>query len=181
MIAYKFLARGAVGAVTGRRWPEPGKWLEVEGPLGMCSRGVHLCRAEDLAHWLHDELWKVESEGDQVEGIDCLVARRARLVQRIDSWHQGGAGRFAEACAEHAILLADQAVAGRVTANLQAFIEDARVSARYGYFAVAAHAAALAVAGLSEAEADAKVAYAAERQWQGEWIAREVIGAVAGQ
>src|SRR5258706_12110985 len=61
----------------------------------------------DLAHWLHEELWEVESEGDRVEGIDCFVVRRPRLVRRIDVWNAGGPARFAEACIGHAAALSE--------------------------------------------------------------------------
>src|SRR5690348_431080 len=107
MSTYKFLAKGAVGPQSGFKWPEPqapafGAWVDADGPLELCVRGAHVCRALDLAYWLHDELWETEVDGEQIEGVDCLVVRRARLVRRIDAWHQGGAARFAQACAEHA-------------------------------------------------------------------------------
>src|SRR5882724_2091638 len=114
MSTYKFFAKGAVGPSSRFKWPEPragalGAWVEAEGPLGLCVRGVHVCRPFDLAYWLHDELWETEADGDQIEGIDCLVVRRARLMRRINGWHQGGAASFAEACVQHAAELADRA------------------------------------------------------------------------
>ncbi len=82
----------------------------------------------DLAHWLHEELWEVESEGDRVEGIDCFVVRRARLVRRIDVWNAGGAARFAEACIEHAAALSES---NPIDVASQ-FIDDAKLAAREG-------------------------------------------------
>src|SRR5689334_4079735 len=82
MSAYKFLAKGARGPISGFEWPSsytggPGPWVEVEGELGLCTNGYHVCRPLDLAHWLHDELWELETQGEQLEGLDCLVVRRA--------------------------------------------------------------------------------------------------------
>jgi hypothetical protein len=171
VIAYKFLAAGAKGPLSGYAWPRPGTWLEVDGPLVLCRRGVHLCRSLDLAHWLHDELWEAETQGDQIEGIDCIVVPRARLVRRIDSWSEGGAARFAQACIEHATSLLPPA-AGQ---NVREFLDDAKLAADAGYFAVSAFSSALAAAKTSPSE-DEEKAYRHERVWQAEWITREVIG-----
>ncbi len=124
----------------------------------------------DLAHWLHEELWEIEPDGDKLEGPDCVVVRRARLVRRIDAWSQGGAARFADACIEHAAAQAgssdDPAVRG--------FLDDATLAARGGYIAISAFSAALAVAGLGPA-AEREREYRRERAWQADWIARELI------
>jgi hypothetical protein len=170
MTAYKFLAKGAVGPISGYAWPAPGAWVETEGPLAVCQRGVHLCSALDLAHWLHDELWEVESGGECLDGIDCFVARRARLVRRIDAWSEGGAARFADACIEHATAMAAPAPSDVV----RGFLEDARGAADEGYIAVGAFSAALAVA-KSSPGTEVEAAYRRERRWQSEWITRELI------
>ena len=161
MQAYKFLARGAVGPFSGLAWPDT--WIEADGPLAACVRGIHVCRPDDLAHWLHDELWEVEADGDQTSGLDCLVVRRARLVRKIDAWSDG-AGRFAEASIAHA---------AEVTGGQQReLLEDATAATTQGYVAVAAYAAALAV---SRAGGDPNDAYAKERTWQSRWIARNLV------
>ena len=179
MSTYKFLAKGATGPISGFRWPTPqaeapGTWVQVEGPLELCVNGSHLCRRVDLAHWLHDELWETETQGEQIEGFDCLVVRRARLVRRIDAWHEGGSARFADACVQHARELADRASSDLAPAA-QGFLDDAHLSARTGFVAVAAHASALAVANLGD-PADQNDAYRRERIWQSEWIARVLLG-----
>jgi hypothetical protein len=166
------------GPLGGCKWPEPvgplpGAWLQAEGPLALCRTGAHVCRPSDLPYWLHDELWETEVDGDQIEGIDCLVVRRARLRRRIDGWHQGGATRFAEACAHHAAELANRAPGG-ASATVRGYLDDAEVSARYGYPAVSAHAAALAVARLGY-PVDDPAAYRREREWQADWIVRSLI------
>lgn len=180
MKTYKFLARGATGALSGFAWPEPhggapGAWVGAEGPLVICEIGVHVCRPFDLAHWLHDELWETEVDGEQIEGIDCLVVRRARLVRRIDAWHEGGAVRFAEACLQRATELVDAAPAP-ASLDIRGYLEDAAISVRYGYPAFSAFAAAVAVARLDN-PASEEPAFRRERAWQADWIARVVIDA----
>jgi hypothetical protein len=171
--AYKFLTRDATGPLSGVAWPlpqggAPGAWIDVgPGTLELCVRGAHVCRPADLAYWLNDELWQVEVGGEQMEGIDCLVVRQARLVRRLDRWRDGGvAARFGEACVAHGI--------GRVQAGApaRAYLDDAAEAARHGYVAVAAFAAALAV-GKAAGDADGG-AYRLERAWQSAWIAREL-------
>jgi hypothetical protein len=179
MTTYKFLARGAVGTLSGFKWPEPapaptgaGDWVETQGPLELCLRGVHVCRPADLSYWLHDELWRIEVDGDHLEGIDCLVVRRARLLTRIDAWHEGGASLFARACLQHATERADH-LPQAAGADVRGFLEDAEQSARHGYFAVSAFSAARAVAGLSPA-AELQ-AFREERRWQSDWIQEHLL------
>jgi hypothetical protein len=177
VIAYKFLARGGRGPLSGFAWPLPhggaaGAWVETDGPLAQCARGVHVCRASELANWLSDELWQAEIDGDRLEGIDCLVVRRARLVRPIAAWSAGGAERFAEACIAHAAEIAGPAP----DAELAGYLDDARVATQYGYPATAAFCAAL-VAGKRHEPARPERGFARERVWQSEWIARELIAA----
>lgn len=150
---FKFLVRGGLGPFSRQPWTS--EWRIVEGALELGRRGFHVCRAADLAFWLHDELWETEIAGDALEGIDCVVARRARLVRRIDAWDAAGARRFADACIAHA-------TAG---ASTPAFLDDAKQAAEHGYPAVAAYAAA-------RATIDAR----AEREWQSIWLAHEIVG-----
>ena len=177
MTTYKFLARGGRGPFSGNAWPlpagdAPGAWIEVVGPLAPCARGVHVCRAFELAHWLHDELWQVDTDGNRLEMPDCMVVQRARLLRRIDSWSSGGAARFAEACIGHAVALAGSAPGAAV----REFLDDAKLAASAGYVAVAAFTSAFAVAKLDAGHEDAG-AYRRERAWQSDWIARELIAA----
>ena len=164
MIAYKFLAKGALEPLSGLAWPVSGQEVQV-------------CRAEDLAHWLHDELWVLETEGEQRGGIDCLLVERARLVRRIDAWQLSDALRFALACAAHASTLADRVEASAAT-TMRHYIEDAVASAHAGYIAVSAHAAALAVTLASielGIESSEENAYRVERARQSTWLMQYVI------
>jgi hypothetical protein len=161
MRAFKFLGRGAVGTFTGFAWPAPGAWVAVEGPLDPCRNGIHVCRSHELAHWLHEELWELEVDGEELAGVDCLIVRRACLVRRVAGWDAAGAERFALACLDHAALGAGgDAVA------------EGRQAADAGYPAVAAYQAALAVARVA---GDVEQAYANERAWQSDWIGRELL------
>lgn len=173
---YKFLARGALGPLSGFAWPAPsgdapGAWVEAEGPLALCARGAHVCRPADLAHWLHDELWEIDAAGEQLEGLDCVVVRRARLVRRFDAWSEGGAARFVRACIAHAAAEAGTAPRG----DLQALLADADNALDAGYPAIAAYCAALVMSRLTSD--DPEGAYRRERAWQSAWIARELIAA----
>jgi hypothetical protein len=172
--AYKFLASGARGPISGFAWPTPrggapGEWVEAEGALTMCDRGAHLCRPVDLSYWIHDELWEVETEGESIAGIDCLIARRARLVRRIEAWDGDGAARFGEAAAKHAADQVGQAPPDlRVT--VEGYVEDAFESVRHGYVASCAYSAAIAVAKLDPPHAEARFRH--ERTWQADVIAK---------
>jgi hypothetical protein len=172
MKAHKFLAKGALGPLSGFAWPAPtrdapGAWVEADGPLAVCARGVHVCRAQDLAHWIHDELWEVEADGGSIEGVDCIVVARARLVRRIDTWGGEGGRTFATACVDHASLRAGNAS----PEAMRDLLEDARYMAANGYVALAAYTAALVV---SRASSASYAAYRSERAWQSAWIARSL-------
>jgi hypothetical protein len=99
VIAYKFLRSGRLAPFSGLVWPEPDKgWVEAEGELSLCSRGVHACRVGDLPYWIAEELWRVELRDEVVEHELKLVARRGRLVERIASWDRSTQERFSEHC-----------------------------------------------------------------------------------
>ena len=172
MRTHKFLAAGALGPLSGFAWPmpsgaAPGAWVEVEGPLAPCARGIHVCQPLDLAHWIHDELWELEADGKQTAGLDCLVVQRARLVRRIDAWADAGP-RFAEACVEHAAARIGFTELEPVTA----LMSDARYMATHGYVAMSAFTAALA---LSRLPAVGSSAYRRERAWQSGWLVTELL------
>ena len=175
---YKFLAAGARGPVSGFAWPVPaggraGSWVEANGALEPCARGVHVCRAGDLPYWLHDELWETQVEGEQLEGTDCLVVRRARLLRRVEGWQREGARSFVEACAQHAVEWLVQAPVG-LRAVAQGYVDDARECAAAGLFALGAFSAAVAVGKLTPSERATR-AYRTERAWQAGWLERCVI------
>ena len=145
--------------------------MQARGPLSQCASGVHVCRTDDLAHWLHEELWELEVDGEQIGGVDCLIVQRARLVRRIEAWDGPGKRRFVDACIAHASEQARSTGEGEV----RALLDDARVMASMTDGApIAAYTTAVAVSrvGCPEGVNDA---YRRERAWQSAWIARELL------
>jgi hypothetical protein len=177
-LAYKYLARGAVGPVSEAVWPAPrdgakGGWIEATAPLSVCESGVHVCSADELAHWLHEELWLVEIDGPEVPGIDCIVASRARLVHEIKGWRSDGAARFAEAARDHAAQLVAAAPPTAQPRLLQ-YVSDASNHLPRGSTALAAFCSAMAVAWLHGRDHFDDGAYRQERAWQSAFIAADL-------
>jgi hypothetical protein len=154
VIAFKWLARGAMAPFTGVRWPLA-EWVSAPagGPEGS---GVHACRIAHLPWWLDEELWRVELDGSVIERETQLEARRGRLLDRVTSWDPDA---FAQACAARAAALA----AEFATSELAEYA----ALARNGGAATAAYVAAVASVAARGTEA-----FAAERAWQAQWLAR---------
>lgn len=101
--AWKFLDERSRGMVTGFAWPLPpgpaeaagpdgvGRWVEADGPLEVCGRGIHACRADDLAWWLSAQLWEIELDGAVLhDDPHTLVAERGRLLAPVAGWPDVG-------------------------------------------------------------------------------------------
>src|SRR5438067_339454 len=88
MLAWKFFAPGAIAPFTGIRWPAPEGSRSAPWVEGMASpgQGVHACAAEHLPYWFDEELWEVELDGPVTREVRQLIARRGRLVSRVDDW-----------------------------------------------------------------------------------------------
>jgi len=102
MIAFKFLARGAVGPFTGFEWPtpsasSPGAWVEVP-PASFPNRGIHGCLVEQLPYWLDEELWEAELDGVVHHAPMQVITSRGRLLRRVVSWTEEVAAELARAC-----------------------------------------------------------------------------------
>lgn len=99
MKAYKFLRPGRVAHFSEFEWPED-EWVEADGPLETCRSGIHACRPHHLAYWLADELelWEVWLDGEVVETALKVVARRGRLVARVDAWNESVREEFRVEC-----------------------------------------------------------------------------------
>lgn len=112
MIAYKFLALGAVGRFSGFVWPRPDtrhyQWVTTDR-VELCNSGIHACRLQDLPFWLDDELWLIELDGDVVQEDGVVVANRARLLEHVSAWSHDAAREFARSCSLRARELATQA------------------------------------------------------------------------
>lgn len=175
---FKFLARGAVGTVSEFVWPQPvgsqpGEWVEAGGPLQLCARGVHVCRAGELAHWLHEELWVVEIDGELIESMDCVLAARGRLLRQVDGWTSGGAARFALAALDHAAQLAAASPAADQP-RLQQMLADAAWHLPHGATALSAFCSAMTVAWLHGGDHFDDGGYRQERAWQSAFIAEDL-------
>jgi hypothetical protein len=108
LIAYKLLREGRVAPFSGVVWPEPGEWIEVAG-IDPCRQGIHACRIEDLPLWLGlGELWMVELDDVAVEARK-LVARRGRLLRRVEGWDGAAAEKFVAGCEARARSRAENA------------------------------------------------------------------------
>jgi hypothetical protein len=118
VLAYAFLAEGRVEPLTGFAWPTrrggTSSWVDAEAAPREALRGY---RAHDLPYWLDDELWSVELEGTVAARDHVLVAERARLLGRVDTWTEELAGQFVAECAQRvarkaAVALRDDGLAG---------------------------------------------------------------------
>ena len=156
MIAYKVLAEGRIGLFSGVTWPPPGEWLEAS-VVDPCRAGIHACRIDDLPLWLGlGELWEVELDDVLVEERK-LVARRGRLVRRVEAWDEDAARAFVAGCRTRTRELAGDAP------ELAAFADDLsgdKTAGAAGF--IAARAAELH---------GGPDAYDAERRNQAEWLA----------
>jgi hypothetical protein len=175
--AYKFLATGAIAPVSRVRWPtpvggSPGAWLEAAAPVEMCRSGMHVCGPDQLSHWLHEELWQVELGGELTAGVDCVIAPRARLLQKVTAWSdEGGAQRFAVAVRDHAAELVATRPQEERTRLLE-YVGDSTWHVEKALLespALAALCAAVAVAKIAAPE-EQEAAYRRERAWQSAWI-----------
>lgn len=192
MIAYKFLAAGAVGPFTGFAWPV-GEWVTANGPI---EDGIHACRARDLAYWIDAELWTIELAGEVVQHPTQVTSRKARLVAPVAAWTAEVRAEHARACVLHARdgVAASLAARGRAeaaaklsaaadpgaVAEAAAGVADGGKALAYLQIAAANHAA-FPLAGLSWVTAMAVGTAAAdpervatERAWQSAWLARRL-------
>ena len=156
MTAWKFLGAARLGLYSGFSWPL-GEWVEVSPPLVPSRRGIHACRVGDLPHWIDDELWTIELDGEIVEAERTLVASRGRLAERVPQWNAAAMGEFARACVDR-------------RRELPGLVEDAEYwdydppSSAY----MAAHAAGLETL---RGGGEYWPVFHAERAWQAEWLA----------
>jgi hypothetical protein len=108
VIAYKFLRADGTSLFTSYRWPlpngGPGQW--VEAPVEPCRSGIHACRTAALPFWVARALYEIELDGEVVEQRTKLVARRGRLLRRIEAWDDALRDAYTRMCADRAHELA---------------------------------------------------------------------------
>jgi hypothetical protein len=159
--ALKFLRPGRVGPFTGTTWPEPGTWLESPGQPELCRSGIHALQPAGLPYWLGEELWRVELDDAHSAPQGMMLARRGRLLERIDAWDDDAARRFAESCLR---ALPDDLEEGVAAERRRDAVHAARI--------VRADATAASVAYITAKAADAERAggYDRERARQASWL-----------
>ena len=104
--AYKTLSEGR-SPFTGWKWPlpdgqQPGEWVLAEGPIALCTNGIHAANTEQLPHWLGMELWEIELDGQVVFDEAALIASRARLIKPIAAWNEATRQEYARWCLRRA-------------------------------------------------------------------------------
>jgi len=103
MFAYRFLARGGLGAVNQFMWPlpegsTPGAWVGPQADT--TALGVFAQRLSDLPYWVHDELYRVELRGSVQTLSLGILAGEMRLVERVSGWNESLRLDFGESCIE---------------------------------------------------------------------------------
>jgi hypothetical protein len=102
---YKVLDKGGQPFHGGTgKWTK-GRWRSVEGDLVACRNGLHACTIAQLPEWLGPEVWLFEADGEVIDAGDKMVARKARITERIETWNERTARLFAADCAEHVLPL----------------------------------------------------------------------------
>lgn len=166
---------GGVGSWPLPEGDRPGTWMEITGNLRACENGLHLCRRQDLVHWLGPAIFEAEYEDSEVLYEETkIVVRRARLVRQLP-WDDRSSRLFAADCAKRAlrklkertgidpdprsleaVRVARRYAKGRATDS--ELLSAARSAAAWSEAAAARSAAAWSEAAWSEAES--------EREWQ---------------
>jgi hypothetical protein len=169
---FKFLAAGAVSPISRFRWPDPGVWVDAAEAPAPCRAGVHVCRTAELPYWIADELWEVEVEGPLIDAPAAVVARRARLLRRIEGWDRSGGGAFTAACVDRAM-----SVAAGASADLRELVAgyaaDARGFREQSLWCTSAYVAACAAI-VAAPDRPAHDVLREERAWQGEVLASQL-------
>ena len=109
----KFL-RSDMSSPTGTGKWTVGRWRSVHGEIVPCRNGLHATTAANLIPFFSDTLWRVEIGGEYVWHGEAgtpdhkLVARRMRLVERIEAWNEQSMRLFAADCAERVLHLFEE-------------------------------------------------------------------------
>jgi hypothetical protein len=168
---YKVLGRDGRSFHGGNGVWYKNRWREVDGPLVPCRNGLHLCRAEHLLQWIGPTIWRAEYDGEMIELDDKVVARRARVTEKIEAWNERTSRLFAADCAERVLYLYEQEYPNddRPRAAIQAardFAEGRIDQAALDAARVAASAAERDAAWTAARAAARAAAWDAERGWQ---------------
>jgi hypothetical protein len=142
------------------------------------GHAVSACKRRHLPHWIQEELWEVELDGDVEARRHKLRARRGRLLRRVEGWRPTTAVAFARDCADQTLRIAGDA-AGRPT-DAVGMAADAQRRARVAESAadprVAAHGGAVCayIAAMAALRTGGVPAHDAERARQVAWLTGEL-------
>jgi len=188
---YKVLARDGDDLVSCNgghgKWTL-NRWRSVSGELVPCKRGIHLCREQDLLHWLGEVIWTAEYKGERIDCEDKIVVQRARITSICEHWNERTQRLFAVDCARIAVnryAQADQKEMLHACLDVTAACADdhAAWAAAWDAARAAAWAAAwdAAWAAARAAARDAALAAARAAAWDAAWAAaRAAARAAAG-
>ncbi len=82
---------------------KPGAWSEPIKDLKPCENGYHLCRRQDLIHWLGATIYEAEYRGKRVDEDNKIVVGQVRLTRKIENWDNKTKSLFAADCAAWAL------------------------------------------------------------------------------
>lgn len=173
--AYKTL-NGGRSPFTGLPWPLPtgsqaGDWVRAQGPVGLCTNGIHAASTEQLPHWLGMELWEVELAGEIISDEAAVIASRARLIRHIDAWDEPMRQEFARWCLRRAQEITESYPPGAGLVNKVEHTIWWGGAGPAGYFA--AMLAGESATGRHDGPAY-DIAFARERARQAQWL-RETL------
>jgi hypothetical protein len=115
MKLYKVLSRNEKGQLVscngGDQVWTPGEkvYAHDKGPLVACANGIHVCREQDLIHWLNEVICPVvEASKERIVQDDKVVHRWCVIGEPIDAWNERTARLFACDCAQWALSLVEK-------------------------------------------------------------------------
>ena len=77
----------------------PGEWMPWIEHISPCESGYHLCREQDLIHWLGPDIYEAEALGKTITDDNKVVCQSARLLHKLNTWNDKTARLFACDCA----------------------------------------------------------------------------------
>jgi hypothetical protein len=159
MIAYHFVGKTLR---DGRPIPADGEWLEEQGQIEMCHKGLHASEhvADAVRYAPGITLCLVELAGDIKKGDDKLCAQRRRIIARFDATELLRADARASARSVLHLWKAPDVVKQYLETGDESIRQKARNAASLA--SLAAYAAAYAAAAAAYAAAAAADAYAAD-------------------
>ena len=171
---YKILSNKREARHGGSGKWEYRKWMPHISDIEACRRGYHVCREQDLTHWLNEAIWEVEIKGNIIEQSDKVVASDARLVRKLKTWNERTARLFACDCAERALRFADANQVGGLENTISVARRFADGKATDSELSAAWDAAWAAWAARDAARAARDAAWdAREAAWAAAWDARD--------